>query len=214
MARPHRAAACASDPPGPVTWRRRGPHGRLAQGRGGRQPGPRRVGYAFFESPLSPPAPGIEVGAIPDCGLPAGYASSGPHSWDLWGSGRGSADPGLVREVGDPHREGEGRGACLQLQISEGPLRCRAPVVHPGSVGLSCKEAAFDPVGGALTELGPAPGTVLGASWAFPTESCPAAQVAACPARQPVPRPWKCLAEPDDSHLSGMLRKDSQRRAA
>lgn len=106
--------------------------------------------------------------------------------------GRGSADPGLVMEVWDPHLEGEGRGACLQPRISEGPLRCRAPAVHHGSVGSSCKEAAFDPVGGALTELGPTPGTVLGASWAFPTESCPAAQAAACPARQPVPRPWKC----------------------
>lgn len=36
-------------------------------------------------------------------------------------------------------------------------------------MGSSCREAAFDSLGGALTELIPVQGTVLGASWAFPT---------------------------------------------
>ena len=55
----HRAAACASDPPGPVTWRRGDPEGRLAQWLGGRQPGPRRVGYAFLKALLCPLLPRV-----------------------------------------------------------------------------------------------------------------------------------------------------------
>lgn len=79
-------------------------------------------------------------------------------------------------------------------------------------MGSSCKEAAFDPLGGALTELGSLPGTVLGTSWFFPpSESCPAAQAllggAAGISTLEVSRQM-----PSDSHLPGMLRQDSQQR--
>lgn len=63
--------------------------------------------------------------------------------------------------------EGEGQGARLQTRISERFLLFWAPGTHPGPLGSNCREAAFDPFGGALTEFGSARGTVLGASWAF-----------------------------------------------
>lgn len=85
----HRAAACACDPPGPVTWRRRGPQGRLAQWRGGRQPRPQRVGYAFLKAlcPLLPRVPRMgtsltaaSLPAIPPSVLTLGISG-------VWGRG-------------------------------------------------------------------------------------------------------------------------------
>lgn len=104
-------------------------------------------GIRLPESPLSPPAPGSEVGDSPDRGLPAGHLYIGAHSWDVWGLEWGYAGPGVVMEVQDTHLEGEGQGACLQPRISERPLLFWAPGAHPGSLGSDCKETAFDPFG-------------------------------------------------------------------
>lgn len=85
----HRAAACASGPPGPVTWRRGGPEGRLARLRGGRQPGPRQVGYAFLKAlcPLLPRVP--RMGTSPtEASMPAIPPSVLiPGTSRVWGGG-------------------------------------------------------------------------------------------------------------------------------
>lgn len=85
----HRADACASDSPGPVTWRRRGPQGRLAQWRGGRQPGPQRVGYAFLKAlcPLLPRLPrmGTSLTAASLPTIPSSVLTLGTSG--VWGGG-------------------------------------------------------------------------------------------------------------------------------
>lgn len=50
VARPITLLPARPDPPGPVTWRRGGPKGRLSKWRGGRHPGPQQMGYAFLKA--------------------------------------------------------------------------------------------------------------------------------------------------------------------
>lgn len=50
VSRPVAPLPARPDPPGPVTWRRGGPKGRLSKWRGGRHPGPQQMGYAFLKA--------------------------------------------------------------------------------------------------------------------------------------------------------------------
>lgn len=109
--------------------------------------------YAFLKPLLSAPAPGSEGEDIPSAAflpaIPTSVRTLGTS--EVWGEG--SAGLSLMMGVWDPQLEGEGQGAGLQPRISERPLRFWVP----GLMGSSCREAAFDPLGGALIELAPVP---------------------------------------------------------
>lgn len=126
----------------------------------------------------------------------------------------GYAGSGLVTEVQDPHLERRGPRGLIVAPGIRGASGFQGSRGTPGTAGSSCRKAAFDPLGDALTELAGAPSTVLGALWASPLGEL-SSRGRWLPARRGSASTLEVSGRRSDySHLSGMLRKDHRGRTA